>query len=101
MEQVEAVGLAVVDVVVPVAVADQVAADVAEAVVAVVSGGLKAQSRSSRFDDAHVSSKVVADSAFRLWSLLATRTDGSAGVMGRRLKFPWLSKKLSRTPTGT
>ena len=91
-------GLAVVDVVVPVAVADQVAADVAEAV---VSGGLKAQSRSSRFDDAHVSSKVVADSAFRLWSLLATRTDGSAGVMGRRLKFPWLSKKLSRTPTGT
>ncbi|GEM_PF-4081910 len=100
MEQVEAVGLAVVDVVVPVVVAGQ-AADVAVAVVAVVSGGLKAQSRSSRFDDAHVSSKVVADSAFRLWSLLATRTDGSAGVMGRRLKFPWLSKKLSRTPTGT
>ncbi len=95
-------GLAVVDVVVPVAVAGQAAAaDVAEAVVAVVSGGLKAQSRSSRFDDAHVSSKVVADSAFRLWSLLAIRTDGSAGVMGRRLKFPWLSKKLSRTPTGT
>ena len=95
MEQVEAAGRAVVDVdrvvvdvVVPVVV-DLVAA-AEEAAVVVVNAALKGQSRLSRFVDVRALSKVDADSVFLLWSLLVTRTDGWAGVTGRRLKFPWL-----------
>lgn len=95
MEQVEAVGQAVeaagravVDVVVPVVVDPAVAVE--EAAVVVVNAALKGRSRLSRFVDALASSRVDAVSAFLPWSLLVTRTDGWAGVTGRRLKFPWL-----------
>ena len=102
MEQVEAVGQAVeaagravvdevvpvVDVVDPVVVDPAVAAE--EAAVVVVNAALKGRSRLSRFVDALASSRVDAVSAFLPWSLLVTRTDGWAGVTGRRLKFPWL-----------
>ena len=93
MEQVEAVGRAAVDEVVPVVpVVDVVDPAVAaeEAAVVVVNAALKGQSKLSRFVDARASSRVDADSAFLPWSLLVTRTDGWAGVTGRRLKFPWL-----------
>ena len=78
----------VVDVAVPVVVDPAVAAEEAAVVVVVVA--LKGRSRLSRFVDALASSRVDAVSAFLPWSLLVTRTDGWAGVTGRRLKFPWL-----------
>ena len=93
MEQVEAVGRAAVDEVVPVVpVVDVVDPAVAaeEAAVVVVNAALKGRSRLSRFVDALASSRVDAVSAFLPWSLLVTRTDGWAGGTGRRLKFPWL-----------
>lgn len=92
-QAVEAVGRAVVDEVVPVVpVVDVVDPAVAaeEAAVVVVNAALKGRSRLSRFVDALASSRVDAVSAFLPWSLLVTRTDGWAGVTGRRLKFPWL-----------
>lgn len=87
-QAVEAVGQAVVDVVDPAVVGLAVAAE--EAAVVVVNAALKGQSRLSRFVDVRALSKVDAGSVFLLWSLLVTRTDGWAGVTGRRLKFPWL-----------
>lgn len=92
-QAVEAAGRAVVDEVVPVVpVVDVVDPAVAaeEAAVVVVNAALKGRSRLSRFVDALASSRVDAVSAFLPWSLLVTRTDGWAGVTGRRLKFPWL-----------
>ena len=82
------VGQAAVDVVDPAVVDLAVAAE--EAAVVVVNAALKGQSRLSRFVDVRALSKVDVDSVFLLWSLLVTRTDGWAGVTGRRLKFPWL-----------
>lgn len=94
-QAVEAAGRAVVDVVVPVVdvvvpVVVDPAVAVEEAAVVVVNAALKGRSRLSRFVDALASSRVDAVSAFLPWSLLVTRTDGWAGVTGRRLKFPWL-----------